>query len=471
MTNLVWLKNDLRIHDNHALYNACKNKKKIITIFILTSKIWKKRKFHTQFSFLHKRLFFLQQELLNLNISFIYKKLKNLQESMKYLLFICKKYQITSIFYNHQYKFHNEKEDIYITNFFKIHKIKIKIFHDNILINPNLIKNNLGKTYRVFSFFKKKILKILKNKKKFPILKLKIFNTSNLFFKKKTLKLDNQLKKFNKKRFPYKDNDILKKIKLFFKKKFFNYFKNKDFPYLNNTSQFSVYFSLGVISIREFFNYILLYSNKNHVNYFSFLDKILWREFFKHLFFTFSISSNNTFLKNWEQKIKWKNNNFYFQAWKNGCTGFPIIDAGMRQLNKLGWMHNRLRMITANFLVKNLLINWRLGARYFMINLIDFDHALNNGNWTWVASIGVDSVPYIRTFNPYLQSKKFDPKGLFIKKYVKELKNVPEKYIHNPHLWLKKKKLTKKYPNPIINYQKNKNIFIKQVQKILYKKK
>ncbi|MCW5197702.1 deoxyribodipyrimidine photolyase [Buchnera aphidicola (Chaitophorus viminalis)] len=194
---------------------------------------------------------------------------------------------------------------------------------------------------------------------------------------------------------------------------------------------------------------------------------MLWREFFKHLFFQFSIKHKNTFLKSWEKKIQWSDNYSYFKAWKKGLTGFPIIDAGMRQLNKLGWMHNRLRMITSNFLVKNLLINWRYGEKYFMIRLIDFDYSLNNGNWTWIASIGTDSVPYIRTFNPYLQSKKFDFNGFFIKKYIPELKHVPKKYIHEPHIWLKKNKLSKIYPNPIINYHKNKNIFIKQIKKIL----
>ncbi|CAL4321311.1 Deoxyribodipyrimidine photo-lyase [Buchnera aphidicola (Chaitophorus sp. 3695)] len=472
MTNLVWIKNDLRIHDNRALYSACKNKnKKIIALFMLISKVWKNRKLNIQYSFLHKRLFFLQQEFLNLNISFIYRKLKNFKESIKYLLLICKKYQITSIFYNHQYHFNDKKENTYIKNFFKIHKIKIKILHDNILVNPNLIKNNLGKTYQVFSFFKKKILNILKKNKKFSILKLKVLHKSNVFFKKKKLFLNNQFKEFNVNKFPYIDNDILKKIKRFFKKKILYYEKNKDFPYLNNTSQFSVYFSLGIISIREFFNHIILYSQKKNMNVSVFLDKILWREFFKHLFFKFSITHKNTFLKNWEKKIQWSRNYSHFYAWKNGLTGIPIIDAGMRQLNKLGWMHNRLRMITANFLVKNLLINWRFGAKYFMMHLIDFDYSLNNGNWAWIASVGTDSMPYIRTFNPYLQSKKFDSQGLFIKKYIPELKNVPKEYIHNPHIWLNKNKLSKIYPNPIIDYQKNKNIFIKQIKTILYQKK
>lgn len=472
MTNLVWIKNDLCIYDNYALYYACKNKnKKIITLFLLNSEIWRTRKFSKQFSFLHHRLFFLQKKFFNLNISFIYKKLKNFQESIKYLLSICKKYKVTSIFLNHQYKSYNKIEDNYIKNFFKTYKIKIKVFHNNILVNPKLIKNNLGLAYRVFSFFKKKVLNVLSKKKKFSILKIDIRKKSNIFFYKKKLSLDHQLKKFNTKEFPYTDNKVLKKIKNFFKKKFFYYNKNKDFPFLDNTSQFSIYFSLGIISVRKIFNYILLYSKKNNINYTVFLDKILWREFFKHLFFSFSITHKNTFLKNWEKKIKWDNNKSHFQAWKKGLTGFPIIDAGMRQLNNIGWMHNRLRMLTANFLVKNLLIDWRFGAKYFMINLIDFDFSLNNGNWTWIASVGTDSVPYIRTFNPYLQSKKFDPDGYFIKKYIPELKNVPKKYIHNPHIWLKKKKIFKIYPNPIINYQINKNIFIKQIKKIICQKK
>jgi len=139
----------------------------------------------------------------------------------------------------------------------------------------------------------------------------------------------------------------------------------------------------------------------------------------------------------------------------------------MRQLNLTGWINNRIRMITANFLVKNLLIDWRIGAKYFMLNLIDSDFSLNYGNWQWISSIGTDSVPYIRNFNPYIQSKKFDFNGKYIKKYVKELKNVPIKHIHKPSDWLKKNDSNSKYPKPIVKYRLVKKIFEKQIKKII----
>ncbi|USS94513.1 FAD-binding domain-containing protein [Buchnera aphidicola] len=472
MNNLVWFRNDLRIEDNLALNNACKNKKKnIIALFMSTTKQWKKHNISDiQAFFIYKRLLFLKKKLKKLNISFLYKELNNFSDSVKYLLLICKKYKINKVFYNYQYEYNEKKRDLNSYKLLSINKINMYGFHDSILINPKMIKTNSKKAYKVFSFFKKKALFIL-NKNSFFNKKKYLKNCSILKRKKLFLKFSKEKipyfnfykKKFNKKYFPIKDKKIFIKIKNFFKKKIKFYAKNKDFPYLNNTSFFSVYLSLGIFSVRKIFYHIKILKKKDK-NSFIFLEKLLWREFFKHLVNFYPILSRNGSLKTFKTKIKWKNNINHLNSWKNGCTGFPIIDAGMRQLNKIGWMHNRLRMLTSNFLVKNLLINWRLGEQYFMLKLIDSDYSLNNSNWQWISSIGTDSSFYIRTFNPYIQSKKFDCNGIFIKKYIKELKNVPIKYIHKPYLWLKKNEPYSNYPKPIVEYEKVKNIFLKKIK-------
>lgn len=229
----------------------------------------------------------------------------------------------------------------------------------------------------------------------------------------------------------------------------------------------SPYLSLGVISARYCLQMILKKYQKTELTIIlnsSWVNEIIWREFYYHLLINFPILGKSQSLLKWEKKIHWENNINYFNAWKNGQTGFPIIDAAMKQLNKTGWMHNRLRMITSSFLVKNLLIDWREGEKYFMYNLIDGDYALNNGGWQWSASIGSDSTPYIRIFNPLRQSKIFDKSGVFIKKYLPELKIIPNNYIHNPYEWIIKNDCKIDYPKPIINYKNSKEKFLSAYQ-------
>ncbi|USS94325.1 FAD-binding domain-containing protein [Buchnera aphidicola] len=472
MNNLVWFRNDLRIEDNKALYFSCKNKKKnVIALFIATPEQWKIHDMsYRQAFFIHKRLIYLKKKLKKINISFFYKEVKTYIDCIEYLLNFCKKYNINNVFYNYQYELNETHRDKKIKKILLLNKIFFKGFHDNVLINPKLIKNNDGLSYKIFRFFKKKSLKILKNHK------IKLFKTPKI--RKKNIMINNHIlffsykyEKFHEKTFPYKDNQIKKKIKIFFDKKIYTYLKSKDYPIFNSTSKFSLYLSLGIFSIRKFFYYIIKKKIKNKKNLFILLEKILWRDFFKHLFFQYPILSQNKSFKFWEKKIKWNNSEKYLKSWEQGKTGYPIVDAGMRELNLTGWINNRIRMITSNFLVKNLFIDWKLGAKYFMLKLIDADFSLNTGNWQWISSIGTDSVPYIRTFNPYIQSKKFDLNGDYIKKYIPELIKVPIKHIHNPQFWLKKNDPHSKYPQPIVEYKLVKKIFIKKIKKIIQNKK
>lgn len=264
---------------------------------------------------------------------------------------------------------------------------------------------------------------------------------------------------FSQKHFPIGEKQAINKLHAFCENKLQEYSLKRNFPFLNSTSMLSPYLSLGIISPRYCLKVILKkYKNVplNIILNSSWLNEIIWREFYYHLLIGFPLLGHSESLIKWEKKINWTDNINHFNAWKNGKTGFPIIDAGMRQLNKTGWMHNRLRMITSSFLIKNLLINWRKGEKYFMSQLIDGDFAINNGGWQWSASIGSDSVPYIRIFNPISQSKNFDRYGLFIRKYLPELNIIPDNYIHNPHKWLKENNYKINYPQPIINYQTSK---------------
>jgi deoxyribodipyrimidine photo-lyase len=243
----------------------------------------------------------------------------------------------------------------------------------------------------------------------------------------------------------------------------YGYNKQRDRMDLDGTSQLSPYLRFGMLSTKQ----ALVAATKalsrtpkeeERQSASTWLNEIIWREFFQSILFNFPHVRKMSFRENLRD-IKWENNSTDFQAWCDGETGYPIVDAGMRQLSKTGWMHNRARMIVASFLVKDLLIDWRWGERWFMQHLIDGDPASNNGGWQWSAGTGTDAAPYFRIFNPILQGEKFDPRGDYITKWIPELSSVPLKYLHNP--WKMPIELQKSngvvigrhYPEPIIDHK------------------
>jgi deoxyribodipyrimidine photo-lyase len=184
---------------------------------------------------------------------------------------------------------------------------------------------------------------------------------------------------------------------------------------------------------------------------FCWLNEIIWREFYRHLIVAWPKLSRDQPFLGWTRNVMWQQSDSMLSAWQQGRTGYPIVDAAMRQLRQTGWMHNRLRMITASFLTKDLLIHWQAGEQWFMSQLIDGDLASNNGGWQWAASTGTDAQPYFRVFNPTVQGERFDPDGSFIRTWIHELRDVPDKYIHQPFLWDKAESLN--YPKPIVDHK------------------
>ena len=239
---------------------------------------------------------------------------------------------------------------------------------------------------------------------------------------------------------------------------FSNYEKTRD-VLSKNTTHLSAYLKFGCISIREVYHVV---KNKFGIND-DIIKQLLWRDFYYHVGNEYTIWGKS--MKEKYNKIKWLYNKKHFNKWKNAMTGFPIVDAAMRQLNETGFMHNRGRLIVASFLIKNLQIDWLWGEKYFATQLIDYDPLVNNGNWQWVAGTGTDSQPYFRIFNPWSQSEKHDKDCIYIKKWIPELKNVDNKDIHK---WYKtyKNYPNIKYPTPIIDYKKSREKTIDMYQKI-----
>lgn len=231
-----------------------------------------------------------------------------------------------------------------------------------------------------------------------------------------------------------------------FRSRLSNYGAARDIPSLNGTSQFSIYFKNGSLTVAQVIAGLGLkaYAKGAAGGPAKFLSELIWREFYYYILFHFPQVEHTAFLEKYAD-LNWENREDHFRAWCEGRTGYPLVDAGMRQLNTTGWMHNRVRMVVASFLTKDLLIDWKWGEKYFMERLLDGDLAPNNGGWQWAASTGCDPQPYFRIFNPYLQSKKFDPEGTYIRKYVPELAHLNGKQIHEPEG-------VGAYPTPIVDH-------------------
>ncbi|MCB0391987.1 MAG: deoxyribodipyrimidine photo-lyase [Bdellovibrionales bacterium] len=349
--------------------------------------------------------------------------------------------------------------------------IECKDFRDHLLIEPEELSKDDGTGYQVYSPFSRKWLEVFQTKEVQSRLK-NIKNANNFLEERLRGKISKNLFKLNWEDVLKSHNlypDILKQydvenskkvtveippagsLNAFLKLKEFknslkDYGSHRDFPASQATSGLSLYLKNGSITIPQVIELLKLKPyKKKQSSQDIFFSELIWREFYYHILYRHPYVEAGCFLKHFD-KIKWPNNKKYFEAWKMGTTGFPIVDAGMRELNSTGWMHNRVRMIVASFLTKDLLIDWRWGEKYFMEKLLDGDLAPNNGGWQWAASTGCDPQPYFRIFNPWLQSKKFDLKGEYIYKFIPELKNVDANKLHEPIL---KHKI---YPEPIVDH-------------------
>mgnify|MGYP001372383274 FL=1 len=318
-----------------------------------------------------------------------------------------------------------------------INDINFSTYDAQVLFPAGTFKTGEGKPYSVFTPFKKRWIENFN---------LDLLDIEFNYMPKIKTCISSNIDSFNfsfdkhhavdMKLWPIGEKEALKNLHKYLDKKIFDYAKDRNDPIIEGTSRLSPYLALGIISPKRC---ILEALKKNNFELDSgekgvtkWIDEIVWREFYKNIMFSFSRVSKGKPFQEYTNKIKWRFNEEEYEAWKNGKTGFPLIDAAMRQLKVEGWMHNRLRMVVAMFFTKNMLHDWRLGEAFFMQNLIDGDFSSNNGGWQWSSSTGTDAAPYFRIFNPLTQSKNFDSEGLFIKKYVDELKDVEKKDIHDP---------------------------------------
>lgn len=429
---LFWMRRDLRLDDNAGLYHALRSAGPVLPVFIFDTQILKKL-----------------EDRDDARVTFIYETLQNLKEQLQKrgsdlvvrvgeplqcFRDLCQDYEVNSVFTNHDYETYAKERDESVSQFLKTLGIPFRSFKDQCLFEKQEIVTDMGKPYTVYTPYKKKVLSQLQNPfylKSYPSDKYlgklaavtrpeKMFDLSQIGFERSSLEFPA----------PELKTTLLQK-----------YAQRRDYPADDGaTSRLGLHLRFGTLSVRE-----LAREAQKHSD--VWLSELIWRDFFMQILWNFPHVEKESFRPIYDQ-IHWRDPSEDFEKWKRGETGYPIVDAGMRELNQTGHMHNRVRMIVASFLTKHLLIHWRHGERYFARKLLDFDYAANNGNWQWAAGSGCDAAPYFRIFNPTAQAEKFDPDMKYTKRWVPEVG-------------------TPQYARPIVDHVSARNRCLSEFTKVL----
>lgn len=414
--NVFWFRRDLRFHDNHGLYLALSGILPVLPVFIFDKEILRNLPpDDVRITALYNETERLHSELINYGSS-----LKSMHgEVQKCFHDLAEEFNIRTVYTNNDYEPYSIQRDNKIKKSLEQKGISFLSVKDHVVFERDEVTKSDGKPYLVYTPYMKKW-----KEKRSSLTKIIHYPSEE--------KLNNLLKispftRISLKDMRFKTMNVRISDRLINTEIIRNYHKTRDFPALNGTSRLGFHLRLGTISIRELIRVAEQYNDK-------FLDELIWREFYMMLLWHFPYVATQAFKKEYSF-IPWINNEKDFKRWKNGETGIPIVDAGIREMNSSGYMHNRVRMITASFLVKNLLIDWQWGEAYFASKLLDYELASNNGGWQWVAGTGVDAAPYFRVFNPLIQTRKYDPDNLYIKKWITEIN-------------------TKKYPDPMTDIRK-----------------
>lgn len=413
--SIFWFRRDLRLDDNAGLYHALKSNSPVLPVFIFDKEILDKLedKDDARVTFIYQTIEALDKELQQYGSSLLISHDKPEDAWLKLL----KEHNITAVYTNHDYEPYAKLRDDAIAGHLEKHNISFNIYKDQVIFECNEVIKDDGKPYTVYTPYMRKwyqkltpfYLKAYPNKKHlknfyqttaFPFPSLK-----ELGFEKSELE------------FP----------KIRYKELISDYSEKRDFPAVKGTTHIGLHLRFGTVSIRKLAKTAYTFTEK------TWLNELIWREFYMMILYHFPHTADQAFRPEYD-RIKWVNNEKQFEAWCKGETGYPLVDAGMRELNATGYMHNRVRMVAASFLTKHLLIDWRWGERYFARKLLDYEMASNVGGWQWSAGSGTDAAPYFRIFNPESQLKKFDPALQYIKKWVPEYADFS------------------KYPKPIIDH-------------------
>lgn len=401
---IFWFRRDLRLEDNVGLYYALKTRENVLPVFIFDS--------YTLDQIEDKQ---------DARIVFVYQQLQQLRKQLeKYgaglhvaygqplavFQSLCEKYHVCNVYANSEYEPYSRQRDELVEEYLQGRGIDFIINKDQVIFEKDELLNAQGKPYIVFTPYKRKFLSKL-NKALVRNYDAKPYFYN--FFRSESLPFPS-LEEMGFEHASYDFPDVHVSGQLLEL-----YGSDRDFPARNGTSRVGIHLRFGTVSIRKITAKAMMVSP-------TFLSELIWRNFYMTILWFYPQVVTRSFKPKYDE-IRWENNQVHFDAWCAGKTGYPMVDAGMRELNQTGYMHNRLRMVTASFLCKHLLIDWRWGEAYFASKLLDFDLAANNGGWQWAAGSGCDAAPYFRIFNPELQARKFDPEMEYIRKWVPEIES------------------------------------------------
>lgn len=420
---IFWFRRDLRLHDNAGLFQALKENNRVQCLFIFDKNILDDLddKKDARVEFIHDTLNDIKNKLISLGSDlWVY-----YDYPLKVWNTLLSENNVDKIFFNRDYEPYALDRDQELHILAESMNIDVCTYKDHVVFESHEVLKDDGNPYVVFTPYKRKWMSLLESRR-----------LENNFDVLKAFKCEDYLSNLNPVDEPmafislgamgFEKTDIQTPPKQVSQKIIKDYGDNRNFPAINGTSRLGVHYRFGTVSIREKAAKAITLSE-------SYLNELIWRDFYSQILHHFPQVVNQSFRKKYDE-INWRNNKKEFNAWCKGMTGYPIVDAGMRELNATGYMHNRVRMITASFLTKHLLIDWRWGEAYFAQKLLDYDLASNNGGWQWASGSGTDAAPYFRIFNPWTQQDKFDKNKVYIKKWIPEYG-------------------TEQYPDPIVDHK------------------
>lgn len=462
MRALMWFRADLRVHDNPALAAACRQASDgVVGVFLIASKQWRDHDWgDPRVDFLRRTLAALSADLSRLGMPLLIRQAPRFTDAPAVLLELAREHRCSALFFNREYEVNERARDGQVSSAFESASIAVHPTTDQVILPPGAVRTGDGGWYTVFTPFRKAWLARVAEdgpgslESPRPI-RHPIAVKPDL--------IPNEVPGFApvsaavQDRWPAGQSEAIARLNRFIAEQVHDYHKNRDRPALNSTSALSPYLAVGAISIRQCLH-AAVGANLGRLEATgsgpaTWINELIWREFYRHILVAFPRVSMGRAFKPQTERLPWREDEREFEAWCEGRTGFPIVDAAMRCLRETGWMHNRLRMIVAMFLTKDLFLDWRLGERHFMRRLIDGDLASNNGGWQWSASTGTDAAPYFRIFNPTEQSRKCDPNGAFIRQWLPELRDLDDRGIHDPSSLPPLTRVRLNYPEPIVEHR------------------
>ncbi len=421
--SLFWFRRDLRLEDNSALYHALKENKAVQCIFIFDREILDKLSDHrdARVSFIYDAISTLKKQLneMGSDLWVLYGKPKQIWKDL------IETNNIDNIYFNRDYESYALERDTWLKEYANTKSIELRTFKDHVIFEKDEILKSDGTPYTVFTPYKMKWLEKLHSSKLEKHYYLKSYPTEK-YFSNLNSKTSISYGLLSLEKMGFKRSNIVIPTRKVTQKTIKEYSEKRNYPAIEGSSRLGIHFRFGTISIRKKARMSMKLSD-------VFLSELIWRDFYSQILAHFPYVEKSSFRSKYD-RIEWRNNEDEFDAWRKGITGYPMVDAGMRELNTTGFMHNRIRMITASFLTKHLLIDWRWGEAYFAEKLLDYDLSSNNGGWQWAAGSGTDAAPYFRIFNPTSQQVKFDKEFQYIKEWIPE--------------WG-----SDKYPSPIVDHK------------------